>query len=340
MCPSDSATRCGGSSIFSLDRPTRSAFNPFAATVLHFARTGSASRGRQPVLNEDVTPYTRKDLLVKRRHQRTALALLAAVGTVGGTLTLGSAPAAAAGTAVRIAGSGTVITGGTPLNARSAPSAGSPRIGAVGNGATVSIVCRTAGQFISGTVTNTGYWDRLPDNSYISDAYVQRRDFPIPKCTAAAGVPVVAGTWMLPVTAGLISGFRTPERPAHDGLDLDAARNTPIRAASAGTVVRVVCNVSRGTCDVDGNRTLSGCGWYVEVQHEGAVVTRYCHLIRRPAVAVGQLVPRGTILGYVGTSGSSSGPHLHFEVHAGAPATRENAISPITFFKDRGLTIG
>jgi len=277
---------------------------------------------------------------VKRRHQRTALALLAAVSTAGGALTLGTAPAAAAGTAVKIAGSGQVVTGGTPLNARSGPSAGSSRTGTISNGATVSIVCRTAGQFISGTVTNTGYWDQLADGSYVSDAYVQRHDFPIPKCTAAASVPVVAGAWMLPVTAGLISGFRTVGRPAHDGVDLDATRNTPIRAAAAGTVIRVVCNVSKGSCDVDGTSALSGCGWYVEVQHEGSVVTRYCHLVRRPAVAVGQPVSRGAILGYVGTSGSSSGPHLHFEVHAGAPATRENAVSPITFFKARGLTIG
>jgi len=277
---------------------------------------------------------------VQPRHQRTALALLAAVSTVGSTLTLSPAPAAATGTAVKIAGSGQVVTGGTPLNARSAPSAGSSRTGTISNGATVSIVCRTAGQFISGTVTNTGYWDRLADDSYVSDAYVRRRDFPIPKCTAAASVPVVSGAWMLPVAAGLISGFRTVGRPAHDGVDLGATRNTPIRAAAAGTVIRVVCNVSKGSCDVDGSSALSGCGWYVEVQHEGNVVTRYCHLVRRPAVTVGQPVPRGAILGYVGTSGSSSGPHLHFEVHAGAPATRENAVSPTTFFKARGLTIG
>ncbi|WP_233624408.1 M23 family metallopeptidase [Actinoplanes sp. ATCC 53533] len=277
---------------------------------------------------------------MQRRHQRTALALLAAVSTAGSALTLSPAPAAAAGTAVKIAGTGKVVTGGTPLNARSAPSAGSSRTGTISNGATISIVCRTAGQFISGTVTNTGYWDRLADDSYVSDAYVQRREFPIPKCTAAASVPVVAGAWMLPVTAGLISGFRTVGRPAHDGVDLAATRNTPIRAVAAGTVIRVVCNVSKGSCDVDGSSALGGCGWYVEVQHEGNVVTRYCHLVRRPAVTVGQPVSRGAILGHVGTSGSSSGPHLHFEVHAGAPATRENAVSPITFFKARGLTIG
>jgi murein DD-endopeptidase MepM/ murein hydrolase activator NlpD len=275
--------------------------------------------------------------LVKRRHQRTALALLAAVSAT----TLSSAPtpaAAAAGPAVKIAGTGTVVTGGTPLNARSAPSASSPRTGTISNGSTVSIVCRVAGQFISGTVTNTGYWDRLADGSFIADAYVRRLDFPIPKC--APVVPAVQGAWMLPVAAGLISDFRTASRPAHDGVDLAAPRHTPIRATAAGTVIRVVCNVSRGSCDVDGNASLSGCGWYVEVQHEAGLVTRYCHLIRRPAVLLGQTVARGTILGHVGTSGSSSGPHLHFEVHAGAPATRENAISPVAFFKARGLTFG
>jgi murein DD-endopeptidase MepM/ murein hydrolase activator NlpD len=278
---------------------------------------------------------------MKRRHPRTALALLAAVSTVGSALTLCSTPATAAGTAAKVAGTGRIVTGGTPLNARSAPSAGSTRTGTIQNGSTVSIVCRIAGQFISGTVTNTGYWDRLADNSFISDAYVRRGDFPIPKCASAAPpLPAVTGAWMLPVTAGLISDFRTVGRPAHDGVDLAATRNTPVRSAAAGTVIRVVCNVSKGSCDVDGRSTLSGCGWYVEVQHEGNVITRYCHLVRRPVVAVGQVVSRGTILGHVGTSGSSSGPHLHFEVHAGVPATRANAVSPIAFFQARGLTIG
>jgi murein DD-endopeptidase MepM/ murein hydrolase activator NlpD len=276
----------------------------------------------------------------KRRHQRTALALLAAVSTAGGPLTLSTAAPAAAAPAVKIAGTGTVVTSGTPLNARSGPSASSAWTGTVRNGANVSIVCRTAGQFISGTVTNTGYWDRLSDNSFVSDAYVRRRDFPIPKCPTAMPLPAATGAWTLPVAAGLISGFRTANRPAHDGVDLGAPRNTAIRAASAGTVIRVVCNVSKGSCDVDGSSALSGCGWYVEVQHPGTIVTRYCHLVRRPPVTVGQAVARGTILGHVGTSGSSSGPHLHFEVHGGVPATKANAVSPIDFLRDRGLIIG
>ena len=50
-------------------------------------------------------------------------------------------------------------------------------------------------------MTNTGYWDRLADNSYISDAYVQRRDFPIPKCASAVALPAMAGAWMLSVAS-------------------------------------------------------------------------------------------------------------------------------------------
>jgi murein DD-endopeptidase MepM/ murein hydrolase activator NlpD len=129
-------------------------------------------------------------------------------------------------------------------------------------------------------------------------------------------------------------------RPSHDGVDLAAARNTPIRAAAAGRVIRVVCNVSAGTCDVDGNRTLRGCGWYAELQHATKVVTRYCHMVRRPSVAVGQTVAKGQVIGYVGTSGSSSGPHLHFEVHTNAPpATHANAVNPVWFLRARGINL-
>jgi peptidase M23-like protein len=275
------------------------------------------------------------------RHQRrTTLALLAAASVLGGIFSLAAPNAAAAAT--KVAGTGTVRTGGTPLNMRSAASSGSTRIGTLANRSTVSIVCQVVGEHVNGTVRATRVWDRLTNNSFVSDGYIVRTYYKIPVCaTSVVGTepPATTGAWMLPVAARLVSGFRTAARPTHDGVDLGATRNTPIHAAAAGTVIRVVCNVSTNNCDVDGNSSLSGCGWYAEIQHAGGYVTRYCHMVRRPSVSAGQVVAKGQVIGYVGTSGSSSGPHLHFETHTGSPATKANAVSPIVFMRARGITI-
>jgi murein DD-endopeptidase MepM/ murein hydrolase activator NlpD len=142
------------------------------------------------------------------------------------------------------------------------------------------------------------------------------------------------------VHAAIISGFRTPDRPTHDGVDLGAVRGTPILAASAGVVILALCNSSIGTCDVDGGIDVQGCGWYVEILHPRNIVTRYCHMGRQPAVRVGQPVQGGQLLGYVGSSGNSSGPHLHFEVHAGNPTNSGNAIAPIPFMTAAGAPLG
>jgi murein DD-endopeptidase MepM/ murein hydrolase activator NlpD len=281
---------------------------------------------------------------MKHRHQRrTALAVLA-TGSMLGTFLAGIAPAVAVTVAVatpKAAGVGTVKTGGTPLNMRSGASSGSTRTGTVANGGRVSIVCQVVGGHVNGTVRATRIWHRLPNNSFVSDGYIVRASYRIPVCAAPLVEPrATTGSWMLPVAAGLVSAYRTVERPAHDGVDLGAARNTPIHATAAGTVIRIVCNVSTNNCDVDGNSKLSGCGWYVEIQHARAVVTRYCHLVRRPSVTVGQVVGKGHVIGYVGTSGSSSGPHLHFEIHSAAPAMKANALNPIPFMRAHGLYFG
>ena len=274
---------------------------------------------------------------MKRRHQRRAtLAAFTVAGILAGLLSIAS-PASAM---PRIAGVGLVSTGGTALNARSGPASAFIKTGAIAEGTYISIVCQVIGEHVDGRVKATRIWNRLPNNSYVSDAFISRQWFEIPVCDPKTVPRMPTTSWTLPVSAGLVSGFRTSSRPGHDGVDLGAARNTPIRAAASGTVIRVVCNVSTNNCNVDGNRTLSGCGWYAEILHSGNVVTRYCHMVRRPLVTVGQAVTAGQIIGYVGSSGNSSGPHLHFEVHLHAPpATHANAVSPISFFRARGLTI-
>jgi murein DD-endopeptidase MepM/ murein hydrolase activator NlpD len=52
-------------------------------------------------------------------------------------------------------------------------------------------------------------------------------------------------------------------------------------------------------------------------------------------VNAGQTIAVGQVIGLVGSSGNSSGPHLHLETHTGSPATNDNAVNPIEFFQQR-----
>jgi Peptidase family M23/FG-GAP-like repeat len=159
------------------------------------------------------------------------------------------------------------------------------------------------------------------------------------------GAAAASPGWVAPVKAPLWGGFHQPE--SHMGVDLGAQRYVPIRAASAGTVIVKKCNASLNgepySCDVDGSPQVKGCGWYIDIAHASGVVTRYCHMVAEPLVNVGDRVETGERLGYVGTSGNSSGPHLHFEVHLVPDrgyASNENAIDPLPFMSKRGAPLG
>lgn len=148
-----------------------------------------------------------------------------------------------------------------------------------------------------------------------------------------------SGAWTQPVTAPIVSGFRTPERPDHDGVDLGAARYTPIHAASAGTVIVARCDHATGDCNHDGSPTTAGCGWFVDIQHAAGIITRYCHMATQPVIAVGDHVSAGQVIGFVGTSGHSSGPHLHFEVHLHDDRSSNGAVDPVVFMRAVGAAL-
>jgi murein DD-endopeptidase MepM/ murein hydrolase activator NlpD len=168
---------------------------------------------------------------------------------------------------------------------------------------------------------------------------------------SAVGIDPCAGIsaqgWTQPVQAPIVSGFRTHDRPTHDGDDLGASRNTPIVAAASGTVIRVQCNAidtrdnSDWGCDRDGDPKLTkGCGWYVDILHPGQVITRYCHMGSQPQVKVGDPVIAGQPIGQVGSTGRSSGPHLHFEIHLNNDEGSSGAIDPQPWMRDHGAPLG
>ncbi|MCL2331126.1 MAG: peptidoglycan DD-metalloendopeptidase family protein [Proteobacteria bacterium] len=88
---------------------------------------------------------------------------------------------------------------------------------------------------------------------------------------------------------------------AHKGVDFRAGSGTPIPAAGAGTVVERKYN--------------SGYGNYITIKHNGTYSTRYGHMSSfNPKVRLGTRVSMGQIIGYVGSTGLSTGPHLHYEI--------------------------
>jgi murein DD-endopeptidase MepM/ murein hydrolase activator NlpD len=162
---------------------------------------------------------------------------------------------------------------------------------------------------------------------------------------AACAVTVSAQGWTQPVHGKVGSGFRTADRPAHDGVDLIVPKGTAIHAASAGTVSRVRCNaidVRTGGdwgCDRDGDPNLTrGCGWYVDIDHADGIVTRYCHQLVQPYVHEGQHVNAGDVIGISGSSGHSSGPHVHYEVHLGDHSSA-TAVDPVAFMASVGAPL-
>ena len=117
--------------------------------------------------------------------------------------------------------------------------------------------------------------------------------------------PSGKGVLAVPVAGSVTSGFGSRLHPLfettrmHNGVDFSAPTGTPVKAADAGTVA------------VAGSR--GGYGITVIIDHDNGLATLYGHLSRL-AVGEGAKVARGAVVGYVGSTGYSTGPHLHFEV--------------------------
>lgn len=163
---------------------------------------------------------------------------------------------------------------------------------------------------------------------------------------------VNAGGWTQPVLAAIGSPYGPRGGRLHAGVDLMAPKHTAIHAAADGVVVESHCDAATAavwSCDRDGKvvggvGVTPGCGWMVDIRHADGIETRYCHMVQQPLVNVGDHVAAGQQIGWSGSSGNSSGPHLHFEVHvklaAGDHAGNANSTDPVPFMAEHGAVLG
>ena len=117
--------------------------------------------------------------------------------------------------------------------------------------------------------------------------------------------PLLSAGLIWPVNGRVTSGFGVRWGRMHQGIDISASTGTPIRAAKAGVVITA--------------GTMGGYGNVVIVSHGGGFSTLYAHQSRL-GCEQGQEVAQGEIIGYVGSTGHSTGPHLHFETRVNGAA--------------------
>ncbi len=136
--------------------------------------------------------------------------------------------------------------------------------------------------------------------------------------TPGAAVAQVAVPSRMPVEGVTLTsdyGMRTHPvlggRRAHKGVDLAGPTGTPVYATADGTIAMA--------------QWFSSYGNYVQIEHGAGLETRYGHLSGY-AVSSGQKVKKGDLIGFIGTTGRSTGPHLHYEVRVAGVA-----VNPIPY---------
>jgi murein DD-endopeptidase MepM/ murein hydrolase activator NlpD len=127
--------------------------------------------------------------------------------------------------------------------------------------------------------------------------------------SALGGVPAGpiragSGAMIWPVNGPITSGFGPRWGSFHEGIDISASTGTPIRAAMSGNIVIAAYT--------------GGYGNYTCISHGGALSTCYGH--QSGFARTSGSISQGSILGYVGSTGHSTGPHLHFEVRVNGQA--------------------
>lgn len=124
---------------------------------------------------------------------------------------------------------------------------------------------------------------------------------PLPDAVAYLPEAQTSTGYIMPAEGVLSSGYGWRWGRMHQGIDIAAPIGTPILASSSGTVEFA-------------GWTDGGYGYMVELRHPDGSLTRYAHA-SKVLVQKGQAVTQGEAIALIGSTGRSTGPHLHFEIH-------------------------
>ncbi|MDQ0685457.1 murein DD-endopeptidase MepM/ murein hydrolase activator NlpD [Streptomyces achromogenes] len=152
-----------------------------------------------------------------------------------------------------------------------------------------------------------------------------------PAAVSAAAKKAVSASWIDPVKKYTLSaGFAQAGKmwqSTHSGQDFAVPSGTKVMAAHGGTVVKAGGN-GAGDGPAYGNAVV--------IKHANGVYSQYAHLSRID-VKIGQVVKTGQKIALSGSTGNSSGPHLHFEIRT--TANYGSAINPVTFLHSKGVKV-
>lgn len=162
--------------------------------------------------------------------------------------------------------------------------------------------------------------------TYIEPVSREEIKQPIPKIVILGSLPVPnvgdLHNWGWPTLSGytLTDDFEwrtnpiTGKREHHSGIDISGTGyGSPIYAANNGTIIT--------------KKIQNDYGYYITINHNNGYWTLYAHMSRFANVNVGDTVMRGQIIGYMGSTGWATGPHLHFEVWKNCSHCRINPLS-------------
>jgi murein DD-endopeptidase MepM/ murein hydrolase activator NlpD len=128
-------------------------------------------------------------------------------------------------------------------------------------------------------------------------------------------------TYFTPIRSGVITRGTRPTPDVHKGVDIAAPPGTPVFSAAAGVV-------RRADIGTDADDSNGGFGSVIEIDHPNGTYTRYGHLSGfASGISVGTRVTGQQLIGFVGNTGISSGPHLHFEIRRGTGAKSDEFLT-------------